>query len=798
MRQTVVNALGLLTRANQYGQFPPGALSQSVNCCFRAQGITEPFPNTEVTLSNVTTTGYSIKRIFSDGWSEGANLLSVAYKAVDWKITRGTTAITAPFASMPSFNVGYCNGAFARDRWFLSDNRNPVVLDSVSDTTIRFAGMQAPQGLEKSSTTTVAAQALPTAKVQAWRCYFQRVSGSYTITGAVSNQFSWTNTTGSTVDVTLRVKWPNQGMVLENDTIEVYRTLLQDSGTAPGDDEFLSISYRITATDAANRFADIRDSTIDSALGASLYTNSDQEGLTKSKAVPPTASDIASFKGYSFHVATQTANSLSVRVPGLWGSLTSAAEILTGIGTRTYTGCTISIGSPTFLTASTAGISVGQRVSHAQFAVGTTVLSFVANTSVTCSANAAGNAAAATVFTIDRLEISGDVCVASSILNTLNSLTGTTLVSVDQCLANSSAGTSNLQGANIRVYQPYAQYDAVTIRGTNGANYSPPIPELAATVQTGTSDPRTNRLIYSELDQPEACPEVNEILIGRGVIYRIIPTRDALFVFASDGLWRLSGEDENSWRVDPVNTTLILAAPQAVTVFQETVFAYTNRGVVAISDSGIRELTNGIVEDLIPGASYTDTWDQFMMADQAQNEIWICFRSGGASTQYLFNTDTQTWTEFDNSLYFSALAFDPSLVSLVIASEGGQPDIYKFVQTAVKTTGCILQFQPITADGDPVSLKQFIDLTAMFAKLVSPGADLVYPYWDGTVGGSNPLIYTNYGTGNAAESRVTFGVPRNNAVSVVLRPGLSFDFTDAWRLNGFSVRWMNASEESLR
>lgn len=800
MRQTVVTALGLLTRPNQYGAYPPGALSQSVNCCFRAQGITEAFPATEVTLANVTTTGYSIKRIFSDGWADSGNLISIAYKTADWKMARGTTAITAPFVDMPFFNVGYCNGAFARDRWFFSDYNNPVVLDSVSDTTIRYAGMQAPQIFNKNSTTTVSAQALPTGKVQAWRCFFQRVvSSSYTITGAVSNQISWTNTTGSTVDVSLQVAWPNDGQMLLGDTIELYRTLLQDSGTAPGDDEFLSLSYRLTATDIANRFAIIRDSTLDAALGASLYTNTDQEGLTGSKAVPPTSQDIASFKGYNFYVATQVANSLQVRVPGLWGSLSGAAEIKNGIGTRTYTGCTISITSPTILTASTNGVSVGQRVTHASFVNPTSIISFVANTSITCSTNATANAAAATVFTTDQLEITGTVTTASSLTNVINSLVQHDLIAVDQCLANTSAGSSNLLGASIRVYTPYAKNDDVTIRGTNGQNYSPPIPELAETVQTGTSDPRTNRLMYSELDQPEAVPEINEILVGRGTIYRIIPTRDALFIFASDGLWRLSGEDENSWRVDPVDTTLILAAPQAVGVFRETIWAYTNRGMVGISESGIKEITNGIVEDLIPNASYQATWDQFIGVDQSQNEIWLNFRSGGASTSYIFNTDTSTWTKFSNGLYLSAVAFSAGLTSQVLASEGGQPDIYKFVSTTARTTGVILQFQPIVGDGDPVSLKQFLDITCMFTKTLVPEVpDLVIPYWDGTAQGSNPLIFTNTGTGLAAEARVTFGVPRNNAVKASLRPGLSFDFADDWRFSGFSIRWSPAAEESLR
>ena len=803
MRQAAINCLGLITRPNVYGQFPVGAMATAQNCCFRAPGIVEGFSATSAALSALAPATYSIKKIWAGGWADGANLLSAArFPSVFvnvWVMRRGTTAI-AGLSTVPTFAVGYCNGVFSRDRWLLADTRNPVVLDTVSDTTLRFAGFEAPRQLALSSVTAVAAAALPTAKVCAWRCHFKRVVDSgYTITGAVSNAFSYSNTSGSTIDVTLQVGWPANSIQVAGDTVELYRTLRQDTGTDPGTDCLLSVSYTLTASDITNKFCLIRDSTIDDALGAALYTNSDQEGLAQSKQIPPTSTDIASFKGYTFYVATEVASSIYVRIPGLWGSLTSAADVKFGIGTRTKTGCTTSNTSPTALVPDTSGLDVGQTVQHADFAAGTAILSIVTNTSVTFDANATGTSVAATMYFFDRLEITGQVAVASSPLNTINSLLSSnhTLVTVDQTLATGTSGSSVLQGAQMRLSVPYALNGSPTIRGTNPQNYSPAIPALAATVQTGTTDPRTNRLIVSELDQPEACPEGNEVLIGHGTVYRLIATRDALWVFASDGLWRLSGEG-GDWRVDPVDPTLILAAPQAVDVLGEIIYCYTNRGIVAVSDQGIQEITSQIVDDLMPGASYSADFETFIQCDQNKKEVWVVFRSGGVSTSYVFNTDTRQWSTFSDGNYLSAAAYSPSSFALVYGcNEASTPNINKFLHTTARTGSQILQFQPLTGDGDPATLKQFIDMTQIFTDLTS--TESITPYWDGTAKTANSLKFVNNGSSLASEARVSFGTPRNNAVNVSLRPGISFSITtQPWIMRGFSIRWRPAAEESLR
>src|SRR5688500_9694792 len=44
MRETVVAPLGMITRPNEAGQYPAGALLTATNVCMRAPGIVEPLP----------------------------------------------------------------------------------------------------------------------------------------------------------------------------------------------------------------------------------------------------------------------------------------------------------------------------------------------------------------------------------------------------------------------------------------------------------------------------------------------------------------------------------------------------------------------------------------------------------------------------------------------------------------------------------------------------------------------------------------------------------------------------------
>src|SRR5678815_2759779 len=81
-----------------------------------------------------------------------------------------------------------------------------------------------------------------------------------------------------------------------------YRTVLSaSSDTAVGDDCKEVISATITSTDLSNGYIDYTDESPDEFLGANLYTNSNQEGISQANSIPPWARFVAEYKGHTFY-----------------------------------------------------------------------------------------------------------------------------------------------------------------------------------------------------------------------------------------------------------------------------------------------------------------------------------------------------------------------------------------------------------------------------------------------------------------------------------------------------------------
>ena len=825
-RQAVIAPLGIITRPNQYGQYPPGACSALGNVVFRAPGIAEPIPAVEDILNAYTSaTGKVARKLWpSSPTFDAANKILSATQTVSggaWQLWINSQALVLPSSVAINFADAYANGSYVRDRWILSDSRNPIVVDSTDATTVRWAGLRMPNSISLSSVTATDASALTNGHI-VYRAHFQRkiataAGASYVITGAVSNSFDWTSLGGGTYDAILKIAWDDASMLIAGDTIELYKTLKQATGTDAGDDEFFALSYTLTATDISNSYALVRDFVPESGLGASLYTNTDQLGIAKSYQIPPPARDICTFKGYTFYSAYKVANHISLRIPNQWGDLSGSAQLKYGIGTRVVT-CGVTATSPTCTIGDTSGIAVGQRVTASAFAAPAYVVSIVTNTSFTVDKNSGETNAAKSVTLTDRIEINGtryDMGYPSTLPTQAASASGLE-IRLDQSSGEvAPAVYISALGVGLRISMPLVINGALTVRATNGANYSPPLNEFAGATIAGTYDARGNRLIYSELDQPEACPEGNELLIGSGDVYRIIATRDAMWVFASDGLWRVSGENEN-WRVDPIDSTLKLATPNSVDVMRDVIYAYTNRGAVAITDNGIENLTQGIVDNLIAGAEFAVTWTTFLCCDQFRSEVWLM--NGGtetsARTPYFFNTVTRAWSKYVpyGGTPITSFGYNSRRTSLIYGAGGfvgytnPGADIVTFTLTTAKLTDSFMRFQPLLGDGEPTTLKQFIDATVIFGNTEAALPLSLYAYWDEAAPDTTART-TRAGNSVAAsdlssETRITFGVPRNQAVAVALRFGFnmgSFSGNDqAWQLRGVSLRFELVAEESLR
>lgn len=173
----------------------------------------------------------------------------------------------------------------------------------------------------------------------------------------------------------------------------------------------------------------------------------------------------------------------------------------------------------------------------------------------------------------------------------------------------------------------------------------------------GSDEEKINRIYYSKLQQPEAVPLGNTLDVGASdkAILRIFPLRDSLFVFKEDGLYRISGE------VAPFNLALfdsscVLIAPDSVDVTNNTIFAWTTAGIVAVTEAGVsyqpaasRPIDNRILQlnsDNYPNFN-TATWGIGYNSDNSYTVFTVQTPNDTMATiAYRYSTLTNTWTNY--------------------------------------------------------------------------------------------------------------------------------------------------------
>jgi hypothetical protein len=116
-----------------------------------------------------------------------------------------------------------------------------------------------------------------------------------------------------------------------------------------------------------------------------------------------------------------------------------------------------------------------------------------------------------------------------------------------------------------------------------------------ADVNVSTNEEKPNRIYYSKPLQPEAVPLLNALDVGSAnkKILRIFPLRDSLFVFKEDGLFRISGETA-PFVVSLFDSSCILIAPDSVSVANNIIYAWTNKGISNVTEAGVSEISRPI------------------------------------------------------------------------------------------------------------------------------------------------------------------------------------------------------------
>lgn len=416
------------------------------------------------------------------------------------------------------------------------------------------------------------------------------------ILGAVSQREVIQNTAGSsdTRDVDLTFSIPDG--ITTSHFYQIYRTAQFDTGVDPDDECQLVLEANPSSGDLTAGYVTVTDSLDDALRGATIYTAQSQQGILKNNERPPLSKCIETFRGYTFLGNTQS-------VQRLYSTVISAANFTANdtvvIGGVTYTADTAEDTSTGHFAIATGG-SVSQNIRD-------TTLSLIR-----CINRSATNT------TVYAYYISG-----------VDDLPGKILV----------------EGRTVAVA-------AFTIQSTNaGDAFSPDCTDA----QTSSKDTMKNGLFYSKFQQPESFPLLQYYQIGNGSddILALKANRDSLFIFKTDGIFRLVGFSEDNFRIEQFDTTSVLLAPDSVSNLNNQIYYLSTQGVCRVSDTGVELLSlpiENIFQELYGASAANMRRYPFGMGYESDRKYVLFVPSSGTETvpsqAYVYNYITNAWTRW--------------------------------------------------------------------------------------------------------------------------------------------------------
>ncbi len=440
-----------------------------------------------------------------------------------------------------------------------------------------------------------------------------RMTWSYTdannnvIQGTPSTRVVIENSSGGSRNVTLTFTIPLGATT--SYSYGIYRSLMSaTAATEPSDELQLVITGNPTSGEITARTFTVTDSTPESQLGAALYTNSGQQGISQANNIPPVASDMCFFNGYM-----------------IYGSVTTQQVFLLSL-----------------LSAEpTDGIQVGDTF---------TVTRGLATFTLTAATSENVGLGHFKVFTGG--DPGSDILLTKqSLIHVLNLYASNTICYAFD--ASTSAAASTLPG-DFYLQEQGIGGGAFGVASSRSTCWTPALTPTPAD-NLSKSGGGTGTGLCSKYLEPEAVPVVNTIAVGNPNFewLRCLPLRNSVIVLKADGLFQLTGATF-PFTVTTLDTGTILTAPESPAVMNNQVFAYTNQGVVAISETGPGIVSRPIENELQVISSYLypdfprvtfgtayQTDRKYILATISSSEQFT-----KATACYVYDTITEAWTKY--------------------------------------------------------------------------------------------------------------------------------------------------------
>ena len=699
-QQLVLEPLGLVTEPNPLGQIPAGGMFDAYNTVIRSPGIIEGLPNWAVraTIPSdagttsafvVATPGPYMLVIFDKigGWfycwfdqTSGAQLFGGA--AQIFVVTNGNEAQSINTSVQP----GFCAQVIG-DQIFVNMYSNVVVWDTYKPTNAatakpRQAGVQAPTIRFVQTITTPVGLALPAGSYAFYVAIIRRTVGDkVTLSAPSAAAYGDSFAAGTACNLNVEVRL--MGSHYAGDVVEIYRTKSKPSGVTGaafdyqrGEEagaEYQKVTgYTLTAADITATTVTIKDTVDDDRLGEALYTNQALQGQGAAAYPPPALDLMAVYKGSLFGFGTTRPPAIELRPKGLWQDFSTLPDTRApypfSLGSVSLDSCTWTTGgSSTVVTVTPSSeikyVHLGARAESFLSGLSGTVTAVGASTfTVTPAATVARTNEQVNFYDQAFVSTTGTVSMQSwgDFLVGLGTVQSLEIIAPALQLNKHTATrfqASPVDGFSLVRRALLDNRNVFTFASSGETNYDPIIANYnSGTPTSATIERKPAAMVWSENNEPEAWPFVNVDYFSKGTPCAVVGTRDALVVFCTDGIWRISGTGGSAgegydWRADLIATNITVAGTQAICALNDVVYAMTSDGLVAI-DSGStgRKITQGRVHDQLQcppwtDGPYTTSTATFLVADEEHNEVLMREPSASGGRIWIYNTNTDRLTQ---------------------------------------------------------------------------------------------------------------------------------------------------------
>lgn len=583
----VLKNSGLHTNSNQLSEVPDGALSLAQNIVIDKDSVAESrrgFKRLSHAPASASVRHDRITSYQEHLITRRSNDNTMAYyvDGVGWTDYAGSYL-------NPDDDYARMQFAQSNGNLYFTTSTGIKVLD-VYTGPVYSTGM--PRGLDGVGTTSGVSGMMTDNTQVAYRVVWgSRDANNNLYLGAPSQRIIVANTSGGFCDVSLTFTIP--AGITTSDFFQVYRSKESASATdEPTDELQLVYEKNPTAGEITAKSVTMTDATPTTLMGASLYTNASQEGISESNNEPPFAKDICSFKNYAFFANVKTRQKANIKLLSVGGSAGLVANDTITINGVVYTAKASETVASGFFKVSTAG-SASQNIADTALSLVKIINQYSSNTAVYA------------YYESGYQDLPGQIMIEMRTL-------GDTTFSV--AVSRSTAW------------------------------------DLGTAVSSGDVYP--HGLMWSKNQQPEHVPAAHIEYVGskNHPIRRILPLRDSLFILKDDGVFRLTGS-AGSWNIEPLDTSTRIIAPDSAAVVNNQIFALCDQGIVTISDIGVQVISRPIEDEIarIISENYSDLKTMSFGVAYDTDRKFILHTIDAASDNYptkafVYNTFTQAWT----------------------------------------------------------------------------------------------------------------------------------------------------------